>query len=201
MSSAEDHDLHDFLNVEAVFALHGQRADIKNTLISLLRSNAPIDPVVREELAQALESEDEGRIRLKIEGTGSGKKNNAGALIQKRQEWLIIGGLVQELILSGVSRTKAVLQVENVQLSSGRWIGMGQSQAQEALNYFRKFQAFKAKHSDMAEGFLRIGAPVEQLMESLFIRSDIDDAGETSRPFATPSWDTGSSTIEQSSSE
>lgn len=201
MSSAEDEDLHDFLNVEAVFALHGQRADIKGTLISLLRSNAPIDPVVREELAQALETEDEGRIRLKIEGTGSGNKNNVGALIQKRREWLIVGGLIQELIESGIPRIKAVLQVENVQLSSGRWIGMSQSQAQEALKYFRAFRAFEAQNSEIASGFSRIGAPVQWLMESLFISSDIDDVGESARPFATPSWDTGSSTIEQSSSE
>lgn len=162
-----------WLNLEVAFGFHGYREDLKSNLIALLRSKAEIDPVVREEIAQALETEERGRVRLSLHGAGSGKENSVAFALRKRREWMIIGREIERLHDSGFSYQDAKRQVRSVELNDGSFIGLNETQAAEALQFFRAFQFFYSANAELAAAFVKIGLdPVGQL-ESLFISEEL----------------------------
>lgn len=167
----------EWLNTEAFFALDGMRSLIADRLIALLRSNAPIDPIVREQLARALErrASDPG-IRLEIHGTGSGNSDSAGAMIEKRQDWLAIGRRIQNLVNNGMTIDDAKREVKSIVGPRGNVIGCSASQASNIWRYYREFQSFVEANASITADFSRIGVDPEQMLGSMYIWKTLDPA-------------------------
>lgn len=93
----------EFLNSRAWFALKGFAADWSTALVDLLRSDAPIYPELRQELATAIEGETVDGTKLRLSGQKLNRDRFVG--MASRDEYMKIGAWIKEV---GLSRSKAV---------------------------------------------------------------------------------------------
>jgi len=131
--SADDNDTE--LNRRAFFALRGFSADWSKDLIALLRSSEPIHPVVRETLADALESGTPDGTRLEL----TGNKKNADLFkgIDSRYKWMEIGEFIEDLIKGG-KKKKDALPVAVDKFAASR------EKCDAALTYYRRTKRWLA---------------------------------------------------------
>lgn len=139
----------DRLNVEAFLALEGGHKDIARTLIVLLRSDAPIAPIVRERLAEALsKTKAEPGIRLEVRGEGPGKRDNHVYQLDVRRRWIEAGQHIEGLMASGMTNEDAKRHVTH--------LGIGSSQASNVWRYYQKARGWVKTQDELRERFVRL---------------------------------------------
>lgn len=118
------------LNNRAFGALMGFSENPRADLVALLRSSAPISETVRDELADAIESQSIAGIRLKIEGHEAQKRRLSG--IDNRKEWLMFGKEIYPFI-QGKNSLEAYELAE-------KEFGESESYCKKCYYYFKNYQ-------------------------------------------------------------
>jgi len=160
------------INQRALHSLIGLRPGnaLKDALVTLFRSSAPIAPEVREALAQALErNSDDPGLRLTVEGAGKGGADDIGKQLQIRERWLIAGRRIEELHAAGMGVDDAKREVRTLRDSDGDFFGYGPSQAADAWAFFRLFRAYQALRNWQRAEARKNDTETESEQEAAFI--------------------------------
>ncbi|MFB0613889.1 hypothetical protein [Aurantiacibacter poecillastricola] len=123
-------------NRRAFFALRGFTADWRKDLVSLLRSEEPIHPAVREVMAEAIESETVDGTHLDL--IGGGENIDRFRAVAAREKWVEIGEWVDVRIAEGMKRKDALPLAEAE-------FGASYEKCRDALTYSRRCRAYVAK--------------------------------------------------------
>lgn len=123
-------------NLEAYLALSGARADVAGVLARFLRSEAPIDPVLRLALADALEGKrPPGCPTLLVTQIGRGPESASG--LQRFRMHVAIAEDVERRILDGVKR-------QDAERATATQFIVGEDLCHKAVTGYRKMQKWLA---------------------------------------------------------
>lgn len=123
-------------NLEAYLALSGARADVAGVLARFLRSDAPIDPLLRLALADALEGKrPPGCPNLVVTQIGRGPKSASG--LQRFRTHVAIAEDVERQILEGATRQEA-------ERATATQFIVGEDLCHKAVTGYRKMQKWLA---------------------------------------------------------
>ena len=124
------------LNLKAWSALEGASLDWAGDIAALLRSEHPIHPIVREQMADVLEGRSFAGTTLTLKGGKASRDFVAG--IEARRDRARIGRWIEARIASGQKRKDAILFASNEFAASVEKCGL-------ALDYTRKLEKHLAE--------------------------------------------------------
>jgi hypothetical protein len=129
MNGYELEELESDRNRRAYLAIQGLSEDWAADLIFLLRSKEPIDRLVRDALADAIDPKSKSPVRFTMQGQKPFR--DAVRSITRRREWMTIGEWIDARIGAGASRTDAIIAASQEFYASIE-------KCDKALDYYRR---------------------------------------------------------------
>lgn len=126
------------LNNEAFLALSGARADVASALANLIRSDAPIDPIVRAALADALEGRRPAACPL-LTVTKVGRGHETASGLARFRLHVALAEEVEARIANGEKRASA-------EQGAACDFMVGEDLCHKAVTGYRKMRKWLAEH-------------------------------------------------------
>ena len=117
------------LNLRAYIALAGGAFDWRDDLARLLRSDVPLERLLRDRLADFVENRTDEGLSLDLIGQKKSRDRFVGVAI--KHEWMEIGRSIQTLIDAGAPRGSAIELVSD-------HAAAGVKKCEKALQYYRR---------------------------------------------------------------
>ncbi len=139
------------LNIEAYLALGQARADIVTPIVELLRSDVPIDAIVRNALADAFEGRDRLGIPIsfKVVGQDMGPLGGKAQKYSRFKRDLKIGKMIDEDRHAGATREHAL------ELAAQHFC-IGEDSCRRAIGVHSKFVKWRSSVGEEIAGEMRL---------------------------------------------